>query len=144
MTISIGNDHAGTFYKQAIVAHLKAKGIAVINHGTDSTESSDYPDFIHPVANDVEQGISNFGIIICGSGNGANMTANKHQGIRSGLCWTKEIAELARSHNNANILSIPARFTAKEQALEMVDTFLNTPFEGGRHQRRIDKIPLSC
>lgn len=144
MTISIGNDHAGTLYKQAIVKHLKAKGITVINHGTDSTDSADYADFIHPVADDVENGISDYGIIICGSGNGANMTANKHQGIRSGLCWTKEIAELARSHNNANILSIPARFTAKEQAIEMVDTFLNTPFEGGRHQRRIDKIPLSC
>ena len=144
MTISIGNDHAGTFYKQAIVAHLKVKGFTVINHGTDGTDSADYPDFIHPVADDVEQGISDFGIIICGSGNGANMTANKHQGIRSGLCWTKEIAELARSHNNANILSIPSRFTAKEQAIEMVDTFLNTPFEGGRHQRRINKIPLSC
>ena len=144
MTISIGNDHAGTLYKQAIVEHLKAKGITVINHGTDSTESVDYPDFIHPVASDVESGTSDFGIIICGSGNGANMTANKHQGIRSGLCWTKEIAELARSHNNANILSIPARYTAKEQAIEMVDTFLNTPFEGGRHQRRVNKISMSC
>lgn len=144
MTISIGNDHAGTHYKQAIVEHLQAQGVTVINHGTDSMDSADYADFIHPVAEDVEKGVADFGIIICGSGNGANMTANKHQGIRSGLCWTKEIAALARAHNNANILSIPARFTAKEQALEMVDTFINTPFEGGRHQRRIDKIPLSC
>ena len=144
MTISIGNDHAGTLYKEAIVKYLEEKGITVINHGTNSTDSADYADFVHPVADDVESGTSDFGIIICGSGNGANMTVNKHQGIRSGLCWTKEIAELARSHNNANILSIPARFTAKEQAIEMVETFLNTPFEGGRHQRRIDKIPLSC
>lgn len=144
MTISIGNDHAGTLYKQAIVNHLKSLGMTVINHGTDQTDSVDYADFIHPVANDVENGTATFGIIICGSGNGANMTANKHQGIRSGLCWNKEITALARSHNNANILSIPARFTAKEQVIEMVDTFLNTPFEGGRHQGRIDKIPLSC
>ena len=141
MTISIGNDHAGTDYKFAIVKHLEDKGINVINHGTDTSDSVDYPDFIHPVANDVEQKQADLGIIICGSGNGASMTANKHQGIRSALCWTKEIVALAKQHNNANILSIPARFTALPQAIEMVDTFLDTEFEGGRHERRVDKIP---
>ena len=144
MTISIGNDHAGTEYKIAIVAHLKNRGIEIQNHGTDSNDSVDYPDFIHPVAEDVEEGRSDLGIIICGSGNGANMTANKPQKIRSALCWNKEIVALAREHNNANILSIPARFTALPQAIEMVDTFLDTEFEGGRHERRVDKIPASC
>ena len=143
MTISIGNDHAGTDYKFAVKSYLEDKGIAVKNYGTDSSDSVDYPDFVHPVADDVENGKSDFGIIICGSGNGANMTANKHQGIRSALCWTKEITELARQHNNANILSIPARYTAEKQVLEMVDTFLNTEFEGGRHEKRINKIPVS-
>ncbi|MEJ2113740.1 MAG: ribose 5-phosphate isomerase B [Flavobacteriaceae bacterium] len=144
MKISIGNDHAGTDYKFAVLKYLESKGIEVINHGSDSSDSVDYADFIHPVAQDVEDKKVDLGIIICGSGNGASMTANKHQGVRSAICWTKEIAELARSHNNANILSIPARFTAKEQAIEIVDTFLNTNFEGGRHERRINKIPLSC
>lgn len=141
MKISIGNDHAGTDYKNAIKAHLESNGYQVLNHGTDGIDSVDYPDFIHPVANDVESNSVDFGIIICGSGNGANMTANKHQGVRSALCWTKEIATLARQHNNANILSIPARFTAPQQAIEMVNTFLNTEFEGGRHQKRVEKIP---
>ena len=144
MTISIGNDHAGTEYKQAIVEHLKAKGYTINNYGTDSNESVDYPDFVHPVAQDVEANKVDFGIIVCGSGNGANMTANKHQGVRSALCWTKEITALARQHNNANVLSIPARFTTQQQAIEMVDTFLNTKFEGGRHQNRVDKIRISC
>jgi len=144
MIISIGNDHAGTEYKQAILEHLEAKGYTVNNYGTNTNDSVDYPDFVHPVAKDVESKKVDLGIIICGSGNGANMTANKHQGVRSALCWTKEIAALARQHNNANILSIPARFTAKEQAIEMVDTFLNTEFEGGRHQNRVNKIPVSC
>lgn len=144
MTISIGNDHAGTVYKQAIVKHLEAKGFTVNNYGTNTDDSVDYPDFVHPVAKDVENKNVNFGIIVCGSGNGANMTANKHQGVRSALCWTKEIAALARQHNNANILSIPARFTALQQAIEMVDTFLNTAFEGGRHEKRVNKIPLQC
>jgi len=143
MKISIGNDHAGPDYKKAIVAHLKAKGIEVINHGTDTADSVDYADFIHPVATDVENGTVDFGIIICGSGNGAAMTANKHQKIRAALCWTKEITALARQHNDANILSIPARYTAIQQAIEMVDTFLNTEFEGGRHKTRIDKMPCS-
>lgn len=141
MTISIGNDHAGTDYKKAIVKHLEAKGYTVNNYGTDSNDSVDYPDFVHPVAKDIEGKSVDFGIIVCGSGNGANMTANKHQGVRSALCWTKEIAALARQHNNANILSIPSRFTAEQQAIEMVDTFLNTAFEGGRHEKRVEKIP---
>ncbi len=144
MKISIGNDHAGTEYKLAIIKHLESKGYDILNHGTNSNESVDYADFVHPVANDVETKKADFGILLCGSANGVAMTANKHQKIRAGLCWNKEIVHLIRSHNNANILCIPARFTAKEQVLEMVDVFLNTPFEGGRHQNRIDKIPLSC
>jgi ribose 5-phosphate isomerase B len=144
MNISIGNDHAGVEYKFAIIKHLESKGYTVFNYGTDTEDSVDYPDFVHPVANDVEQNKVDFGIIVCGSGNGANMTANKHQRVRSALCWNKEIVELARQHNNANILSIPARFTARQQVIEMVDTFLETAFEGGRHQARINKIPVSC
>ncbi|RRJ94158.1 ribose 5-phosphate isomerase B [Flavobacterium macacae] len=140
MKISIGNDHAGPDYKKAIVEMLKAKGHEVTNYGTDSVDSVDYPDFGHPVATDVENGKAQFGIVICGSGNGINMTVNKHQGIRSALCWTKEIAGLARQHNDANIISIPARYTSINQAVEMVETFLNTDFEGGRHQNRVDKI----
>ena len=144
MNISIGNDHAGTDYKFEIIKHLESKGITVKNYGTNTNDSVDYPDFIHPVAEDVENNKADFGIIICGSGNGANMTANKHQSVRSALCWTKEITALARQHNNANILSIPARFTALPQAIEIVDTFLNTVFEGGRHENRVNKIPVSC
>ena len=144
MKISIGNDHAGTEYKWEILKYLEGRDFAVKNHGTDSEDSVDYPDFVHPVANDVQNKISDFGIIICGSGNGANMTANKHKDVRSALCWNKEIAALARQHNNANILSIPARFTALPQAIEMVDIFINTTFEGGRHERRVHKIPANC
>lgn len=144
MNISIGNDHAGTDYKLAVIKYLESKGYTVINHGTDSNDSVDYADFVHPVADDVETKKSDFGILICGSANGVAMTANKHQKIRAGLAWNKEIVELIRGHNNANILCIPARFTAIHQAIEMVDVFLNTEFEGGRHQKRIDKIPLSC
>lgn len=144
MKISIGNDHAGTEYKFAILKLLESKGILVTNYGTDTSDSVDYPDFVHPVAEDVETNKSDLGIIICGSGNGASMTANKHQGVRAALCWTTEIVALARQHNNANILSIPARFTALPQALDMVEKFLNTPFDGGRHQNRVDKIPVSC
>jgi len=144
MRIAIGNDHAGTEYKFAIVKHLESKGITVKNYGTNSKDSVDYPDFVHPVADDVENNKVDYGILICGSGNGVSMTANKHQGVRAALCWNKEITALARQHNNANILSIPARYTAMQQVLEMVDTFLQTPFEGGRHQTRVDKIPLHC
>lgn len=141
MTISIGNDHAGTQYKNAVIQFLKSKNIEIVNHGTNEESSVDYPDFVHPVANDVESGASEMGIIICGSGNGASMTANKHKGIRSALCWSSEIAKLARQHNDANILSIPARFVSEQQAIDMVQLFLDTEFEGGRHQKRIDKIP---
>lgn len=140
MKISIGNDHAGPEYKNAIVQFLNAQGHVVINHGTDTFDSVDYPDFGHPVANDVEHGTADFGIVICGSGNGINMTVNKHAGVRAALCWNKEIAALARQHNDANIISIPARFTTIPEAIEMVDFFLNTAFEGGRHQNRIQKI----
>jgi ribose 5-phosphate isomerase B len=140
MKISIGNDHAGPDYKKAIVSYLEQKGYQVTNHGTNDFDSVDYPDFGHPVATDVENGTSDFGIVICGSGNGINMTVNKHQGIRSALCWTKEIAALARQHNDANIISIPARFTSIQQAVDMVDIFLNTSFEGGRHAARVGKI----
>lgn len=143
MKISIGNDHAGTEYKLAVIGLLKSLNIEVVNRGTDSSDSVDYPDFVHPVATDVENGAVDFGIIICGSGNGASMTVNKHQKIRAALCWNKEITELARSHNDANILSLPARFISMHQALDMVKTFLNTPFEGGRHERRIEKIACS-
>ena len=140
MTISIGNDHAGPDYKTAIVNFLESNNHQVINHGTDTFDSVDYPDFGHPVAIDVATGKADFGVVICGSGNGINMTVNKHQGIRSALCWDKEIASLARQHNDANIISIPARFTSIQQAVEMVDTFLNTSCEGGRHANRVNKI----
>ncbi|MDC6350655.1 ribose 5-phosphate isomerase B [Zeaxanthinibacter sp. PT1] len=141
MKIAIGNDHAGTEYKLAVVGLLKSMDIEIVNHGTDSTDSVDYPDFVHPVAEEVEKGSVDYGIIICGSGNGASMTANKHQKVRAALCWNNEIVALAREHNNANILSLPARFIALPQALDMVKTFLTTEFQGGRHERRVDKIP---
>ena len=141
MNFSIGNDHAGVDYKEAIVSYLRSKGHQVTNHGTDTEASVDYPDFIHPVAKDVSSKTVDLGIIICGSGNGASMTANKYQDIRSALCWTKEIVALAREHNNANILSLPARFISIPQAVAMVEVYINTEFEGGRHQNRIDKIP---
>lgn len=143
MNISIGNDHAGPVYKKEIVTHLESKGNVVYNHGTDTEDSVDYPDFIHPVAEDVSSKKTEIGIIICGSGNGASMTANKHQHIRAALCWNAEIVSLARQHNDANILSIPARFVSIEEALEMVDVFITTAFEGGRHQKRVDKIACS-
>jgi ribose 5-phosphate isomerase B len=142
MTVAIGNDHAGTEYKFEIIKHLESKGIKVINFGTDSTDSMDYPDSIHPVAEAVERGNANFGITLCGSGNGAQMTANKHQNIRAALCWNNELVALARNHNDANILTIPARFVSLQQALGFVDIFLNTPFEGGRHEKRVHKIPV--
>ena len=140
MKISIGNDHAGPDYKKAIVQYLESKGHEVTNYGTDTEASVDYPDFGHPVASDVENGKADFGIVICGSGNGIAMTVNKHAGVRAGLCWTKEIAYLTRLHNDANIISIPARYTSIQQAVEIVETFLETAFEGGRHQNRVNKI----
>lgn len=142
--ISIGSDHAGFTTKLRIVQALQAKGYPVIDHGAFSADSVDYPDFIHPVAEDIESGEAAFGIILCGSGNGAAMTANKHQAIRAALCWTEELAALARQHNNANVLAIPARFVSEDLALKMTDIFLNTDFEGGRHTRRVEKIACSA
>jgi len=142
MTIAIGNDHAGTEYKFEIVKKLETAGYTVLNFGTDTNDSMDYPDAIHPTADAVESGKAEFGIILCGSGNGAQMTANKHQGIRAALCWNNELVSLTRQHNNSNILTIPARFVSVQQALGFVEIFLNTDFEGGRHANRVDKI--SC
>ncbi len=141
-TIAIGNDHAGTSYKNAIITQLEYEGYEVINFGTNTEESMDYPDSIHPVAEAVESGKADCGIILCGSGNGAAITANKHQGIRAALCWNEELVALSRLHNNANILSIPARFVSLYQALDFVNIFLNTEFEGGRHKARVEKISL--
>ena len=141
MNISIGNDHAGPKYKIAIISFLEKMGYSVKNHGTNKDESVDYPDFIHPVAQDVSNKKAHLGIILCGSGNGAAMTANKHPKVRAALCWNKELVKLAKQHNNANILSLPARFITIEQSIEMVEIFIKTEFEGGRHQKRIEKIP---
>jgi ribose 5-phosphate isomerase B len=140
MKIAIGNDHAGPDYKKAIVQYLESKGYEIINYGTDTFDSVDYPDFGHKVAADVSEGKVDFGIIICGSGNGIAMSANKHAKVRAALCWMKEIASLARQHNDANIISIPARYTSIQQGIDMVDTFLTTEFEGGRHATRVGKI----
>ncbi len=138
--IPIGSDHAGFELKSKLIEYLSKKGYEMKDFGCFSSESIDYPDFGHPVAEFIEQNQGVKGIVICGSGNGINMTVNKHQGIRSALCWCKEIAELARLHNDANIIALPARFVAEALAIEMVDVFLNTQFEGGRHQRRVEKI----
>lgn len=143
MIIAIGNDHAGTAYKNAIINQLELAGYEVLNFGTDTEDSVDYPDHIHPVATAVSSQKASLGIIICGSGNGATMTANKHQNIRAALCWNKEIVALAKQHNNANILSLPARYISLPQALEMVQVFLDTSFEGGRHATRVNKIACS-
>ncbi|MBM3429905.1 MAG: ribose 5-phosphate isomerase B [Bacteroidetes bacterium] len=138
--ISIGCDHAGYSLKLEIKKQLVNLGYEVLDMGCYSEESIDYPDYAHPVADYVETNTDAKGILICGSGNGINMAANKHQGIRSALCWQVEIAKLAREHNNANIVALPARFISSEEALKIVEAFLNTPFEGGRHQKRVDKI----
>ena len=140
---AVASDHAGYQMKLSIVRYLKEKEIKVKNLGTDSEERVDYPDFGHSLASAVESGACQLGISICGSGNGINMTANKHQGIRGALCWTREIAKLARSHNDANICSIPARFIDISLALEIVNIFLETEFEGGRHNQRKEKIPIN-
>lgn len=141
-TIVIGGDHAGFLYKASIIEKLKDEGYEVKDMGTDSTDSVDYADYIHPLADWIEAGKAPLGIIICGSGNGVAITANKHQGIRAAICWNEDLAALARQHNNANVLSIPARFVSEELAKKMVDVFLNTDFEGGRHARRVDKIAI--
>jgi ribose 5-phosphate isomerase B len=141
LRIGIASDHAGFDRKQAVLKYLREQGIEFKDFGAFSGESSDYPDFAHPLAEAVSKGDYDLGITLCGSGNGINMTANKHQGIRSAICWMPEIAALARQHNNANICALPARYVTDEQAVEIVKTFLTSEFEGGRHQRRIDKIP---
>lgn len=139
-TIAIGSDHAGFELKETIKAYLVTKGITVKDFGPATDARADYPDYAHPVATFVENNENVFGILICGSGNGINMTANKHQAIRSALCWMPEIAELARLHNNANILVLPARYISIEEAKKCVDVFFTTEFEGGRHTDRVNKI----
>jgi ribose 5-phosphate isomerase B len=138
--VAIGCDHAGFDYKEDLISFLEGKGIAFHDFGTYSTDSVDYPDFAHPVASSVEKGESAFGILLCGSANGVAITANKHQGIRAAICWGDELAQLARLHNNANIICIPARFVREGDAEKMVNTFMETAFEGGRHQNRVSKI----
>ena len=140
MNIIISNDHAGTELKNVIKTFLENKGHTVINIGEDLGNSVDYPDYIHPLAKDISNKKEEKGIIICGSGNGVSMVANKYEGVRAALCWNKDIASLSRLHNNANVLSLPARFLTNEQAIEIVQTFLETDFEGGRHERRVKKI----
>jgi len=140
MNILISNDHAGVELKNAVNSFLKKKGYVVENLGDNSGESVDYPDIIHPLAKEISNNKNKKGIIMCGTGNGVSMVANKYKGVRAGLCWSKEIAELIRKHNDANILSLPARFLSTKQALEIVEVFLKTDFEGGRHQRRVNKI----
>ena len=143
LKIAICSDHAGFELKETLIEYLKLKNpISIQDFGTYSTESADYADFAHPMASSVESGESDYGISICGSGNGISMTVNKHQGIRAALCWNAEITSLARQHNDANVLSLPARFVTESQAKEMVDVFFNTDFEGGRHLTRINKIPM--
>jgi ribose 5-phosphate isomerase B len=140
--ISLGCDHAGFRLKETVKNNLGKKGYEIVDFGTFSEESTDYPDYAHHVAHAVETGINDFGILICGSGNGVCMTANKHRDVRAALCWNVEIASLSRKHNNANILCLPARFITAEQAMDIIETFLNTDFEGGRHERRVNKINL--
>ena len=142
MKIAIGGDHAGYFYKKEIIQYLANKNIEVKDFGPSSEASVDYPDFAHPLSESVAKNECALGILICGSGNGVAMSANKHQEIRAALCWNVDIAQLARQHNNANVICIPARFVSEELAFQMVDAFIETDFEGGRHQRRVDKI--SC
>lgn len=140
--IAVGGDHAGYFYKEKIKTFLESKGYEVKDFGPYNSDSADYPDFVHPLSDSVESGESDFGILICGTGNGVAITANKHQGIRASLCWDRDLAALSRQHNNANVICMAARFIGYELAEGMVETFLTTAFEGGRHQRRVDKI--SC
>lgn len=141
MKIAIGCDHAGYELKEAITKYLKEAGYDLINYGTDSTESVDYPDYAHPVCDAVLNTTADRGILICGSANGMAMSANKHKNIRCALCWTSEIAALGRNHNDANVVAIPARFVTLEQGIDIAETFLKEQFEGGRHQKRVNKIP---
>lgn len=140
MNILVSNDHAGVELKNAVNNFLKEKGYVVENLGENSGKSVDYPDIIHPLAKEISNNKEKKGIIMCGTGNGVSMVANKYKGVRAGLCWSKEIAELIRKHNDANILSLPARFISIKEALEIVEIFLETSFEGGRHERRVNKI----
>ncbi len=140
MRIILAGEHAGVSNKKTILEHLKAKGYLVEDQGAFSEESCDYPDFIHPAAEKLEQGFFDFGVFFCGSANGVAITANKHSGIRAAICWNNELAELARLHNNANVICIPCRFVSTESTIEMVDLFMQTKFEGGRHERRVNKI----
>lgn len=139
--VAIGGDHAGFEYKAIIKKQLVEKGYEVTDFGPDSTDSTDYPDYVHPLCNAIEAQEADFGILICGSANGVAITANKHQKIRASICWQNELAALARQHNNANVICLPARFISTYNAQKMVDIFLNTDFEGGRHARRVNKIP---
>ena len=141
LPIAIGCDHAGFDCKEDLISFIEAKGLLFKDFGTFNKESVDYPDFAHPVANAVENGEAAFGVLLCGSANGVAITANKHQGIRAAICWGEELAQLARKHNNANILCIPARFVRDGDAEKMLDIFMNTAFEAGRHQERISKMP---
>lgn len=141
--IAIGADHAGVKLKSVIAEHLRTLGHEVNDMGTHGEQSVDYPDFAHPVAQAVEKGEADYGVLICGSGNGISMAANKHAGIRAAICWNREIALLARQHNDANILSLPARFITDEEAKACADMFFTTPFEGGRHANRVNKIPCA-
>jgi ribose 5-phosphate isomerase B len=140
MNILISNDHAGVELKNAVNNFLKNNGYVVENFGDNFGKSVDYPDIIHPLAKEISNNKNKKGIIMCGTGNGVSMVANKYKGVRAGLCWSKEIAELIRKHNDANILSLPARFLSIKEALEIVEVFLKTDFEGGRHERRVNKI----
>ena len=143
MKIAIGNDHAGVQVKEKIKEHLTKKGHIVINKGYDGKESVDYPDYIHPVSKEVKEGKADIGVIVCGSGNGAAMTANKHRGIRAAICWNEETAALSKQHNNANIISIPSRFLDDDKILNIVDVFIKEEFERGRHVRRIKKLDVN-
>ena len=143
LPVAIGCDHAGYDYKEAIISFLDGKNVTWKDFGTHSADSVDYPDFAHPVANEVESKKAAFGILVCGSGNGVAITANKHQHIRAAICWGEELAELARKHNNANIICIPARFVREELVEKMLDIFIHTEFEGGRHENRVNKIACS-
>lgn len=144
ISIGIASDHAGYDLKESIKKYLEEQGVIATDFGTNSTDSCDYPDYAHPLANAVEKGACEFGIAICGSANGITMTVNKHQGCRAAICWEPELATLARQHNNANVLSLPARFISEEKALEIVKAFFATDFEGGRHERRVEKIAIAA
>jgi ribose 5-phosphate isomerase B len=140
LPVAIGSDHAGFEYKELLKAALEADGWKLLDKGTYSLDSVDYPDFAHPVANDVAEGVAAFGVLICGSGEGVCITANKHAAIRAALCWNNDVAQLSRQHNNANVICMPARFVSIDLAKEMLHSFMNTAFEGGRHEARVNKI----